>query len=309
MLSRVHGQPEGVAFLKRVIEGQLTSPLLLVGREGVGRKFSVLETARHMFGPEPHHTIQLNKGVHPDFVLVEREGGKDLGIESSRKVRESTQSFPTLAPYRFFVIDGVDHITNPAANALLKVLEEPPSHTRFFLLAENYSCVLPTIRSRCGRVRYAPLDETFIVESLGQHETNEVKARVYTRLADGSLGVAKQYSYSGKLILRNRVFGLLRFAQSREVSKLFSEIDDLADVLDLVFKFYGHLVHDLFVVQATPELVSNLDLVDSLLSVASGMSPDQWTRLRVGYQRLNRIHGSSVNFPFQFKSHLLMSFQ
>lgn len=214
MLSNVQGQDEGVRFLRRVVDGALSDPLLLVGTEGVGRRYSVHEAAKEAFcgGEEDDcfHCVQIDRGAHPDFVEIRPQDGKEIGVDAIRSVVNQAYSFPVTAKLRFFLIDGVDRMTPAAANALLKTLEEPPRMGRFFLLAEESSRVLATIRSRCGLVRYRPLAEDFVVASLARFEKDGTKALVYARLAEGSLGRAVQLRGSGRLTLRDQVLSILQ---------------------------------------------------------------------------------------------------
>ena len=130
MLDEVQGQEDGVRHLRRVVAGQLVSPLLLVGEEGTGRRFATLQAIREMFCTGTRRPdcscpdcIQVTAGAHPDLMIVEATD-KDIGIDSIRDALERAGSFPAVAPVRVFLIDGADRMTVPAANALLKTLEE-----------------------------------------------------------------------------------------------------------------------------------------------------------------------------------------
>ena len=78
MLEAILGQPEGVAYLRKVTEGTLALPLLLVGEQGVGRRSSVLEAAKAVFEPTQH--VALERGHHPDFHFVCVEEDKDISL-------------------------------------------------------------------------------------------------------------------------------------------------------------------------------------------------------------------------------------
>jgi DNA polymerase-3 subunit delta' len=179
MLAEVKGQDEAVAYLQRVADGRYTAPLLLLGDDGVGRRFSVQCLARQMFcdGVRDNtcdcvHCTQLKYAAHADFVTFTAPEDKDIGIEVSRQIIEQCRSYPMLASKRVVLIDGAERLTVPAANALLKTLEEPPRTVRFFLTSTSLERVIPTIRSRCGVVRYRRLPEAFIVSMLQPFESN-----------------------------------------------------------------------------------------------------------------------------------------
>src|SRR5690606_35134570 len=102
---------------------------------------------------------RIGAGLHPDVVTLERQGAsQSIPIEVIR-----TRVIPALglAPHegraRFFLIEEATSLLGPAANALLKPLEEPPARTHFILCTSSVGELLPTIKSRCQRVQFQPL--------------------------------------------------------------------------------------------------------------------------------------------------------
>jgi hypothetical protein len=96
-------------------------------------------------------------GIHPDVVTLVREGAAQIvPIESVRSQVIARIGFPPHeAAIRVFIVEEATALAPPAANALLKTLEEPPGHTLFVLCTIAPDQLLPTIRSRCQRVRFA----------------------------------------------------------------------------------------------------------------------------------------------------------
>jgi hypothetical protein len=135
--------------------------LLLVGPEGLGRELAAQEIAILLVGDQGNTPFaenpvadRIRKGLHPDVVVPQGEGAKGLiKIEAVREIVKQAPGRPFEGRNRVWIIDGADRrLEVGAANALLKVLEEPPAHVRFLLLASNPQAVLPTIRSRCARL-------------------------------------------------------------------------------------------------------------------------------------------------------------
>lgn len=310
MLKEVQEQTEGVRFLRRVIEGHLTSPLLLVGDDGVGRRFSVIEAAREAFSggdSNSTHSVQIDQGVHPDLVVL-HGNGKAIGVSAIREVVEQAYSFPSMVPARYVCIDGADTMTLPAADALLKTLEEPPSTTRFFLLASQSEKVLPTIRSRCGLVRYRPLSEALIVQHLMKVEDDPTKALVYARLSGGSVGRAVQFQLTGRLALRNRVLSLLRAALNRDYLSLFTAVDDLEDDLGLGLRFLETILADLAMISHAPAHVANVDVAEELEGLRRGIG-DKLELLTDGlWTILDRDAQTKINLAFHVKTLLATAF-
>lgn len=315
LLSDVVGQDEAISFLQRVVDGKVVSPLLLIGEEGVGRRFSVLETIREMIsrdrgGPKTSEVIQFDKGIHPDFDLVTAPSDKEIGIEAIRDVIEKAQSYPSAGPHRFFVIDGADRLSTPAANALLKTLEEPPALSRFFLLAESNDRVLPTIRSRCGRVAFRHLPESFILSKVSVVEKDPNKALVYTRMGQGSVGRAVRYWGANRLATRDLVFNTLTSGANGDLSSALALIDEIGtELLPLALKLLRFLVHDILLLGVDPQRLVNVDLTAGLQALASRVTPALWQKLSVELAQVERRYESAyINLHFHVKSAIVAVF-
>lgn len=307
MLANVQGQAEGVQYLQRLVEGKLTTPLLLIGSAGVGRRYSVVEAAKEAFGED--QCYQIDHGIHPDLTIVKPEDGKLIKVAAIRDLVGSAGVKPMRAPWKCLVVDGVDRITEAASNALLKTLEEAPASVRFFLLAENKKKILPTIRSRCIELRYQRLSEEFILSRLMEQTDDSEKALVYCRLADGSLGRAVKFLSSGKLVLRDRMLGLLKIGIKGDLSVLFPTVDTLNTDLDQGLVFLDHLLYDLTMLPYDPSRLINLDIVGELRGLRASLSDKQLRSLRAGLQLVQRRKAqSTINLAFHVKSWLASEF-
>ena len=312
MLSKVQGQDEAVTLLRRVVEGHLRSPLLLVGNEGVGRKFSALQAVKEVFSggdSSSNFCLQVDQLLHPDLTLITPEGDKEIGVDTVREVLRSAYNYPMFSTRRFFIVDGVDRMTSAASNAFLKTLEEPPAFTQFFLLAESSEAVLPTIRSRCGKLRYKRLSETFIVDTLKDLVSDPLIARVYARLAEGSVGRAVQFFGSNRLQLRDRSFSLLKTCLSKDLSSIFASVDGFDKDLKLALHFLDLLLYDLLMLPHAPDRIVNLDLANELGVVRSQLGDARLrTILRVLKTVKQRMRSAKVSLPFQVKTALGTTF-
>ena len=186
---------------------------LLVGPKGVGKASFAREAATRVLaeaaGPSvdlrspdmpPDHPIAklLSAGSHPDFRWVERlerpTGGlaRNISVDQIRSLQDLLSVTPSMSPWRAIVIDSADDLEASAANALLKMLEEPPANTIFFLVSHASGRLLPTIRSRCRRLDFARLDDEVMTSLLSRSLSNENPASI-ARLVDfaqGSIGRA-----------------------------------------------------------------------------------------------------------------------
>jgi len=309
MLTDVQGQEEGVLFLRRVVEEKLISPLILVGDEGTGRRFSTIQAVKEIFctgtrekGCVCVDCVQVDQNFHPDLTVLSPVEDKDIGVDLIREVVSQSDNTPSMAPYRCFLIDGADRMTTPAANALLKTLEEPPTSTRFFLLAESYDRVLPTIRSRCGKVSYSALPENFVLSVIQQYEPDHAKALVYTRMGEGSVGRASRYWSAGRIGLRDRVFSLLQHTLGGDLSASFSSVDGFGQDLSLGLLFLEQLLSDIVMVQHTSHLI-NSDLEGEISRLRETRPLSLWVRLAGGVKAIrDRYRTTRINLAFHVKT-------
>ena len=315
MLSDLQHQDDALRFLRRVVEGHITNPLLFVGTEGVGRRFAAFQTTRELFCTGDKTTtcacvdcVQLAQSMHPDLLQISPQDGKDIGIDVARGMLDTLGTYPTQAPFRVVILDGADRLTTPAANALLKTLEEPPATARIFLLAESASRVLPTIRSRCGLLNFLPLPEPFVHSRVQQFESNPEKALVYARLSAGSVGRAIQYWGSGRLALRDKALSLLTYALTKDIPGIFLLVDQLEKDLPLTLRFLGTITHDLMMLGVVPDRIVNLDIAESLRKMPPPF-PDAWIRLHRSVESLLALYrGTKVQLGFHTKAILVETF-
>ena len=186
---------------------------LLAGPKGVGKASFGKEAATRVLaeaaGPAVHlpgldtpadHPIAklLAAGSHPDFRWLERlerpTGGlaRNISVDQIRSLQALLSVTPSMSPWRAIVIDSVDDLEASAANALLKMLEEPPANTIFFLVSHAPGRLLPTIRSRCRRLDFSRLDDD-VMTSLLSRSLPEEKSGAIAQLvefAEGSIGRA-----------------------------------------------------------------------------------------------------------------------
>jgi DNA polymerase-3 subunit delta' len=150
---------------------------------------------------------KIERGVHPDVIVLQEErvmakagrweakGGRtpsrDIVVDQVRDLVDHRLSMKRFeGRRRFVVIDPADAMNPAAQNALLKTLEEPPEGTTLVLVAASPDGLLPTIRSRCLRVPFAPVPAEVIDERLRAAGRGEAEARLAAALAAGSLGRA-----------------------------------------------------------------------------------------------------------------------
>lgn len=306
MLSEIQGQDEALRFLRRVLSGHITSPLMLVGPSGVGKQFSVGCLARELFCTGTKavdcdciHCEQLMAGVHPDYFTYSSEDDKDIGIEVARGIIKEAECYPSLARFKVVLINDADRLTGPAANALLKTLEEPPRTLRFFLTAVRMDRVLHTIRSRMGIVRYRRLPDSLVVSKLSRFEQSSSRAALYARLGDGSLGQAIQFWGARRVKLRDQMLELLNVCLSSDLVRIFAIIDELGDDVLLGIRFLSMILADLLLIPHSDAKLVNGDIVEKIRDLSKVLNP---SRVSVLWQGLRPLifKGETTNFHLSF---------
>ena len=207
---------------------------LLAGPRGVGKSTFAKDAARRVLadaaGPETdlpgigtdeaHPMVKLvAAGSHPDMRWLERLENEKTGnlnrnikVDQIRELGEFMGMTAALSPWRVAVIDTVDDLEASGANALLKMLEEPPANTLFFLISHAPGRLLPTIRSRCRRLNFGNLDDDAMTSVLQMAAPNLVGAereRVVA-MSGGSAGRALAFAELGLAKLEEAALAILR---------------------------------------------------------------------------------------------------
>ena len=176
--------------MRPIATGRLAHAWLIGGREGIGKATLAWRFARFVLAnPDPaakavqeardlhvdpgHPAARLLAGLaHPDFSLIRREwqgAAKRLASEISvDAVRNGLQVFQLSAAFggwRIAIVDAAEDLNRNSANALLKMVEEPPQHSLILIVSHRPGQILPTIRSRCRRLRLEPLSDDEIVRA------------------------------------------------------------------------------------------------------------------------------------------------
>lgn len=212
-------------------EGRLPHALLFTGEAGIGKKLcgQILAAAILCGHEEPcgvcENCRSMLAGSHPDYYeLLPEVRGKStrlIRIEAIREMQTVVSRSAVQAGRRVVLIDDADTMNEPAANSLLKTLEEPEGQVTFILIARDRSALLPTIVSRCMPLSFGTLSLEEVKGELGKRQLPPLEAEKLAYLADGSLGRALKLSQHGGLELRNDALAFLTGLPELTMMKLW----------------------------------------------------------------------------------------
>lgn len=227
---------------------------LLSGERGIGKATLAYKMAREILEHEqPDPTIvsrQMIQGTYPNFLALERSFNADgkisreINVEEGRKVNAFLRQHATIPGWRVVIIDAVDEMNRTAAHALLKILEEPPAKTVFFLISHSLGQVLPTIRSRCCKLQLFALSDEEVEKCLNGNISTSLLS-----LARGSIGRAVALQHAGGQKLLDQIIDAIASALKGDwrivqaLSGTFDKDNPNYDVmLDLVIWMLHHLI-------------------------------------------------------------------
>ncbi len=232
--------------------------------------------------------------THPDVLIIPPDPPQLLvKVDQVRHVIAGIYYRPAAGRQKVYIFNEATFMKE-AANSLLKVLEEPPEFATIFLLSENPTSLLQTIRSRCITLRLAPVSPQDVESYLAQ-ERPEWSARqrsLVARLCGGGLGQAKTFDLAAYTAARSDALALLRSATaSGNHSELFKITEGYRagaegkDKTDRLIRSAYSLLQDLLYLRAgTQQLVRNTDLMSDLtrLALAVDMNWLQFATQRLG---------------------------
>ena len=255
-----HAEAEA-SLLEALHSGRLPHAWLISGPRGVGKATLAFRFARTvlargavaaqpggLFGDEPPPAEGLHldagdavfrrvaSGGHADLLTAERQIGDngkrrtEIVVDDVRAIGAFLRLTPAEGGWRVVVVDSADEMNRHAANALLKILEEPSPKALLLLVSHNPGRLLATIRSRCRRLSLKPLGDEQVAELLDRYrpDLDAGDARVLARLGEGSIGRALALANEGGLELYRDLMGVVESLPAIDVVALHALGDRLA---------------------------------------------------------------------------------
>ncbi len=255
------GQPHVVQTLRNaILRQQVAHAYLFSGMRGVGKTTAARILAKALNcekGPTPEpcgqceSCLEIARGNSVD--VIEIDGASNTGVDDVRELRENVKFSPFRGTYRIYIIDEVHMLSNSAFNALLKTLEEPPSHAVFIFATTEVHKIPPTITSRCQHFNFRRIPRREIIARL-QEVVNHVDVTIgerslgaMARASEGSMRDAlslldQAVAFGGKTITEQEVDEMLGAVPDELVGRIVNTVvtQDPAAAVALVGEVVDH---------------------------------------------------------------------
>jgi DNA polymerase-3 subunit delta' len=304
-MNNLVGNREVAETLRRFLaNGRVPNALLFTGPEGVGKKQFALELARSLVcsGPRVHEACGhcaacsrvgefsipvFEKGEESDYVFFSQHPDvgiivpfrRNLRIGAVRALDREAHFRPYEASARVFIVEDADKMNDPASNALLKTLEEPPSTSHIILIAARGDSLLPTIRSRCQTIRFAPVAFKEIEKHLiDTYDFSPEDAALAARVSGGSVGRAIEIVPASFRTQRSAMLGVIKAAAIDNKRELLSASEEMADAknkdeYEEKLGVLQSLIHDVWILVTGADVeILNAEIEDELVQISRQVS-------------------------------------
>lgn len=286
-------------LVRAVARGTLPPSLVFAGPQGIGKRLTATALAQALNCERPllnagifHDACgtcaactRIARGVHADVVVIEPGDSGTIKVDQVRDAIDRAAYRPFEGRRRLVMVEQADALLPEAQNALLKTLEEPPSASVFVLITARPDMLLPTVRSRCQRLRFGPLAPAEVAAVLiRDHRLPAADAQAAAAASGGSVGRALDEGGDAALDAREAATRLLQAAASsadprRRLDGARTLVGNAADRDDLSrrLRALSSLLRDLSVLTAdvSPQALANTDLEPQLRALQRSYDADR----------------------------------
>ena len=287
---QIKGANRRIQILKSARQAdRLPSTYLFSGPEGIGKGLVAKTFAKFINcldnkDGEPcdrcTSCIKIEKGIHPDVHWLSLDvqaadssypTGDSIKIEQVRQVQKDISLRPYEAKIKIFIINDADRLTLEAANAFLKVLEEPPKDSLIILITAKPKLLPATIISRCQKLKFAPLEKNSLEDILkNEYRLDSETSHYLAYFCEGRLGKALRLKDKDVLIDKNRIIDNLTNVKGQYQDAEFNK-GRFKEYLDILMSWFRD-IYFLKIGSAHQQLI-NIDRKNDLLNSIGRYSP------------------------------------
>ena len=258
-------------LMRPVTTGRIVHAQIFSGPEGSGKYDAAKYVSQALNCTSPLEKpcgecpscLRFRDNNAPELIEIRRDPKKAIiSVDAIREMTENVLLRPE-GKAKCVIICEAERMNAAAQNALLKTLEEPPGYAAFFLLTASCTALLPTIRSRCALVRFAPSGEEEIAQTLISEGADAQKARRIAAMSFGSMGRAKALMEDqATLSAADKLNDIFKAFKGRKdiplfASKLGAFKNDPRPLLDLLEGCAGELMRGRIVTPLAQTLAKN----------------------------------------------------
>lgn len=249
--------------------------------DDLGARFAEAVEAREALRDADRRETRILIQTHPDVLVIPPDPPQMMiKVDQVRHVTESIHYRPSESQRKIYIFTD-SAFMKESANALLKILEEPPDFAHIFLLTTNPGELLVTIRSRSALFTLAPLPAAELEQLLRKQrpELNEKQRRLIASLSGGAVGKAHSFDLATYIERRNHALALLNSGDDHSelfrVTETYRSGAEGKEQLEALITVVYSLLEDLLALKSeAPELIRNSDIMAELKRLASGITFD-----------------------------------
>jgi len=250
-------------MLNSLTKNHLHHAYLLSGIQGIGKATFAYRVSRYLLSGSKDQSLYVSKSdktsnliekkSHPDFMVLEVNDEEKKTVIDIEQVRDCINFFnhtPAISGYKVCIIDSIEDMNNNSSNAILKILEEPPINSVFFIISHNPESLMPTIKSRCIDLQFKRFNneelENYLLEE--GFEDTSINLKRVMRFSNGSLGKCMQLLSDEAIDLNLKVQNLFLNYSDLDIYELISSLNNdknLSLFYDLVISYIEERIKNL----------------------------------------------------------------
>lgn len=258
---------------RSVYSGNIIQSLIISGEKGTGKKtLAKIYATALVCMTNTNKPCGMCKGCllvksdnHPDIYIIDGKNKKTIGVETIKDMQKQAIIKPNENMSKVFIINDAHTLTPQAQNAMLKLIEEPPSYLSVILICQNTVPILDTILSRCTTISMPYLSYENIVQALVEKGIERSKAKICAFGAGGSLGKAYDRCVDEEYLVQRDKFIDIFFLLSDNKTKAYQMILKHKPVAREMICFWQSIVRDCIMKKSNE--IENIENIDKIKEI------------------------------------------